>query len=156
MQLLHDFACTWGQAARDARRNSLKHLIMLRFLSCKLRCSAWGPEGAIGRPGGIAMQAAKRIKGQRRSILALSPTYLNAELHLIAEWFLAGEFMAGIPDEQYIVDAEGKRKGVILSIERYEQLTEDLHDLAVVAERREEECISLDEMKRRLKQDGIL
>jgi hypothetical protein len=61
--------------------------------------------------------------------------------------------MAGIPDEQYIVDAEGKRKGVILSIERYEQLTEDLHDLAVVAERREEECISLDEMKRQLKQD---
>jgi hypothetical protein len=64
--------------------------------------------------------------------------------------------MAGIPDEQYIVDAEGKRKGVILSIERYEQLTEDLHDLAVVSERREEECISMDEMKRRLKQDGIL
>jgi PHD/YefM family antitoxin component YafN of YafNO toxin-antitoxin module len=64
--------------------------------------------------------------------------------------------MAGIPDEQYIIDAEGKRKGVILSIERYEQLTEDLHDLAVIAERREEECISLDEMKRRLKQDGIL
>lgn len=28
--------------------------------------------------------------------------------------------MAGIPDEQYVIDAEEKRKGVLLSIERYE------------------------------------
>jgi len=33
---------------------------------------------------------------------------------------------------------------------------EDLHDLAVVAERREEKSISLEEMKRRLKNDDIL
>jgi hypothetical protein len=64
--------------------------------------------------------------------------------------------MAGIPDEQYLVDAKGNKKGVLLSIERYEQLTEDLHDLAVVAERRDEETISFEEMKRRLKQDGLL
>jgi hypothetical protein len=59
--------------------------------------------------------------------------------------------MAGTPDEQFLVDADGRRKGVLLSMERYEQLTEDLHDLAVVAERREKEPISLDEMKQRLK-----
>ncbi len=64
--------------------------------------------------------------------------------------------MAGIPDEQYLVDAKGNKRGVLLSIERYEQLTEDLHDLTVVAERRMEEPISFDEMKRRLKPDGIL
>ena len=64
--------------------------------------------------------------------------------------------MAGISDEQYIIDAKGNRKGVILSIERYEQMTEDLHDLAVVAERRNEQTISFEEMKRRLKQDGIV
>jgi PHD/YefM family antitoxin component YafN of YafNO toxin-antitoxin module len=64
--------------------------------------------------------------------------------------------MAGIPDEQYLVDAKGNKKGVLLSIERYEQLTEDLHDLAIVAERRDEEPISFEEMKRRLKQDGLL
>jgi len=64
--------------------------------------------------------------------------------------------MAGIPDEQFLVDADGKRKGVLLSIERYEQLTEDLHDLAVVAERKEEKRINFDEMKQRLKKDGIL
>ena len=64
--------------------------------------------------------------------------------------------MSSIPDEQYLIDAEGKRKGILLSIERYEQLTEDLHDLAVVAERRNEECIGFDEIKQRLKKDGIL
>jgi len=45
---------------------------------------------------------------------------------------------------------------VILSLERYERLMEDLHDLAVVAERRDEPLISFEEMKRRLKEDGIL
>ena len=64
--------------------------------------------------------------------------------------------MAGISDEQYIIDANGNRKGVILSIERYDQMTQDLHDLAIVAERRNEQTISLEEMKRRLKQDGIV
>ena len=49
--------------------------------------------------------------------------------------------MAGISDEKYIIDSKGNRKGVILSIERYEQMTEDLHDLAVVAERRNEQTI---------------
>jgi hypothetical protein len=33
---------------------------------------------------------------------------------------------------------------------------EDLHDLAVVAERRDEEPISLDDLKQRLKQDGLI
>lgn len=58
--------------------------------------------------------------------------------------------------EQYVVDAKGKKTGVILPLERYEQLLEDLHDLAVIAERRDEEPISLEEMKQRLKKDGIL
>lgn len=58
--------------------------------------------------------------------------------------------------EQYVVDAKGKRTGVILSLKRYQKLMEDLHDLAVIAERRSEEPISLDEMKRRLKRDGLL
>ena len=57
--------------------------------------------------------------------------------------------------EQYVVDSDGKRTAVILPIEQYERLLEDLHDLAVVAERREEEPISLEEMKRRLKEDAV-
>ena len=58
--------------------------------------------------------------------------------------------------EQYVTDTKGKKMGVILSLRRYQQLMEDLHDLAVVAERREEKPISLEEMKRRLKKDDIL
>lgn len=53
--------------------------------------------------------------------------------------------------EQFVVDAKGKKTGVILSLKRYQRLMEDLHDLAVVAERRSEEPIPLDEMKRQLK-----
>ncbi len=58
--------------------------------------------------------------------------------------------------EQYVTDTKGKKLSVILSLERYQRLMEDLHDLAVVAERRKEQPISFDEMKRRLKKDGIL
>ena len=57
--------------------------------------------------------------------------------------------------EQYVVDADGKRTAVIVPIEQYERLLEDLHDFAVVAARRGEEPISLGEMKRRLMQDGL-
>ena len=55
--------------------------------------------------------------------------------------------------EKYIVDSKGKKTAIILSIEKYNRLLEDLHDLAVVAERRDEKPISLEEMKRRLKLD---
>ncbi len=57
---------------------------------------------------------------------------------------------------QYVTDPQGRKKGVILSLKRYQQLLEDLHDLAVVAERREEKPISLEVMRRRLKKDGVL
>ena len=55
--------------------------------------------------------------------------------------------------EQFILDAKGKKTGIVLSLSRYRKLMEDLHDLAIIAERRDEEPISLEEMRRRLK-DG--
>jgi len=58
--------------------------------------------------------------------------------------------------EQFVVDAKGKTTGVILPLKRYRKLMEDLHDLAVIAERRAEQTISFEEMKRRLKKDGLL
>jgi len=58
--------------------------------------------------------------------------------------------------EQFVVDAKGKKTGVILSVKQYQKLLEDLHDLAVVAERRADKLVSLEEMKRRLKNDGVL
>jgi hypothetical protein len=58
--------------------------------------------------------------------------------------------------EQYIVDEKGRRTAVVLSLHDYERLLEDLRDLRIVAERREEPVISLDEVKARLKADGLL
>ncbi|MCR4418619.1 MAG: hypothetical protein QHH27_01630 [Clostridia bacterium] len=58
--------------------------------------------------------------------------------------------------ERYIVDAAGRKQGVIIPVARYRRLLEDLHDLAVVAERREEASVPLEEIKHRLKEDGIL
>jgi PHD/YefM family antitoxin component YafN of YafNO toxin-antitoxin module len=58
--------------------------------------------------------------------------------------------------EQYIIDTEGNKTAIILSIEQYEQMLEDLHDLAIVAERRTEQPVSLANMQEWLKEDGIL
>ena len=57
---------------------------------------------------------------------------------------------------QFVVDDTGKRTAVLLPIEEYENLMEDLHDLAIVAERKDEEAISLVEMKMRLQRDGCI
>ena len=51
----------------------------------------------------------------------------------------------------YITGPRGRKKAVILPIREYERLLVDLHDLSVVAERRDESPVSLTEMKQRIK-----
>ncbi len=58
--------------------------------------------------------------------------------------------------EQYIVDENGQKTAVVIPINEYEELLEDLHDLAVIAERRDEPTISFEEVKKRLREDGLL
>jgi PHD/YefM family antitoxin component YafN of YafNO toxin-antitoxin module len=58
--------------------------------------------------------------------------------------------------EQYIVDPKGERTAVVLPLKEYEELLEDLHDLAIIAERLDEPTIPFEELKRRLKEDGLL
>ena len=58
--------------------------------------------------------------------------------------------------EKFLINSKGRKTGVVLSLRRYRKLIEDLHDLAVVAERRSEPAISFDEMRRRLKKNGLL
>ena len=58
--------------------------------------------------------------------------------------------------KQFVVNSKGKKVAVLLPIQRYQKMMEDLHDLAVVAERRSEKPISLEEMKRRLKKNGLV
>jgi len=57
---------------------------------------------------------------------------------------------------QYITDAAGNKTAVILPLEEYEELLEDLQDLATLAERRDEPTISHEEIVARLKRDGYL
>ena len=61
-----------------------------------------------------------------------------------------------LAQEKYIVDSNGTKTAVILTIEQYEQLLEDLHDLAIVAERRSEHPISLAAMKAKLNHGNTL
>ena len=58
--------------------------------------------------------------------------------------------------QQFLVDEGGKRTAVVLPVAKYKKLLEDLHDLAVVAERRQEEPVGLLEMKRRLKANDLI
>lgn len=60
------------------------------------------------------------------------------------------------PREQFVVDAKGRKTGVIVPFRRYQKVIEDLRDLAIAAERRDEKPIPLAEMKRRLKKDDII
>ena len=57
---------------------------------------------------------------------------------------------------QYITNESGERSSVILSIEDFEALLEDLEDLAIIAERRDEPAISHEKLKEELKKDGLL
>ncbi len=57
---------------------------------------------------------------------------------------------------EYIIDVNGDKKAVILSIEEYEELIEDLRDLAVLAERREEPVIPHADVVAELRQNGYL
>ncbi|MBI3008869.1 MAG: hypothetical protein HYY56_05095 [Candidatus Omnitrophica bacterium] len=58
--------------------------------------------------------------------------------------------------EQFIVDGRGHKKAVVIPYREYEELLEDLHDLAVIADRRDEEVRDWDELKKELKKDGLL
>ncbi|MEW6217170.1 MAG: hypothetical protein AB1543_05765 [Candidatus Bipolaricaulota bacterium] len=59
-------------------------------------------------------------------------------------------------EERFLVDARGRRTAVVMPLRRYRQLLEDLHDLAVIAERREEPTVAHDVLVARLKRDGLV
>jgi hypothetical protein len=59
-------------------------------------------------------------------------------------------------DVQYVTDQSGEKTGVILSLATFQDLIEDLEDLAMAAERRDEPTISHQALLDELKQDGLL
>ena len=57
---------------------------------------------------------------------------------------------------QFVTNEEGEKKAVILPIDEFLELMEDLEDLALLAERRDESTIPFEQVKIELKRDGLL
>ncbi len=57
---------------------------------------------------------------------------------------------------QYLVDESGQKTAVVLPVEEYEELMEDIHDLTIIAERRDERTLNIKDIKKRLETDGLL
>ena len=47
--------------------------------------------------------------------------------------------------QQYIVDENGKKISVVLPFSEYQKMQEDLHDLMIIAERKNEDTLSIAE-----------
>ena len=60
------------------------------------------------------------------------------------------------PATAYIVDKKGKKTAVVMPIEKYEELLEDLEDLAIIASRKTEPTYDWKGLKKKLKKDGII
>ncbi|HIJ73060.1 MAG TPA: hypothetical protein HPP83_03055 [Candidatus Hydrogenedentes bacterium] len=57
---------------------------------------------------------------------------------------------------QFVTDDKGHTTNVILPIDEYQELLEDLDDLAVVAERRDSPSVPHAQAKAELQKDGYL
>ena len=57
---------------------------------------------------------------------------------------------------QFLTDAGGKKVAVVVPIEDFDELMEDVSDLAAVAERRNEERVRLEQVRQRLIANGLL
>lgn len=57
---------------------------------------------------------------------------------------------------QYIVDDQGNKSGVLLTLSAFDALMEELDDLATLAERRDEETLPHEQLLNQLKHDGLL
>lgn len=56
----------------------------------------------------------------------------------------------------YITDESGTKTSVVIPVETYEEMLEDIQDLVAIAERKNEESISLDDLKKKLRADGLV
>jgi PHD/YefM family antitoxin component YafN of YafNO toxin-antitoxin module len=57
---------------------------------------------------------------------------------------------------QYVTNQAGEKTAVILPLDEFKDLLEDVEDLAAIAERRDEPTISHDELLAELKRDGLV
>jgi PHD/YefM family antitoxin component YafN of YafNO toxin-antitoxin module len=59
-------------------------------------------------------------------------------------------------DVQYVTNEAGEKTAVIVPLEEFQELLEDMEDLAAAAERRDEPTISHEELLAELRRDGNL
>lgn len=64
--------------------------------------------------------------------------------------------MTTLRKEKFVTDNKGRKKAVILDIKLYREMLEDLEDLRLLAERKDEATSSLEEVKKRIKARGLL
>ena len=64
--------------------------------------------------------------------------------------------MAKVKEEKFIINEKGEKQAVILDVKYYRRLLEDLTDLRIIAERKNEEVVSLEKVEDQLKKDGLL
>lgn len=64
--------------------------------------------------------------------------------------------MTTLKKERFITDDKGRKRAVILDIKLYREMLEDLEDLRLLAERKDETTSSLAEVEERLKSRGLL
>ena len=57
---------------------------------------------------------------------------------------------------QYVTDERGRKRSVILPISKFQELIDDIEDLAAVAERRDEPTMSHEEFLAELRGDGLI
>jgi len=57
---------------------------------------------------------------------------------------------------QFLVNENGEKIAAVIPIEEYHELMEDLEDIAAIAERRNEETIPWEEVKKELIANGLL
>ena len=61
-----------------------------------------------------------------------------------------GELTVEQDKRRFVVTEKGRKTGVLLSLKEYRQLLEDLQDLAIIAERKEEPSLPFEVVKERL------
>lgn len=57
---------------------------------------------------------------------------------------------------QYVTNDAGEKTAVILPIDRFQELIQDIEDLASAAERRDEPTVSHKDLVAELKRDGLI
>ena len=61
-----------------------------------------------------------------------------------------------VSNPQYLFDNSGKKAFVVLRMEEYNEIIEDLYDLAIMAERRDDKRLGFEAFEEGLKNDGLI